>query len=161
MTDKKVSPLTLLKRRLQNLEDKEAIREMLSRYALAIDLKRVEDFLDLWTPDGVLVSDGSGSIISIKGREEIRAYLAPFLTIATQHLLLDYLIEVNGDTATAVGYQVMTDTREDRARIGRCAVRSFRFRRVKGKWRIEEAISRGIANTAECEKLIPAGWLPG
>ncbi len=161
MTDKKVSQLTLLKRRLQNLEDKEAIRDMLSRYALAVDLKRVEDFLNLWAPDGVFVTDGSGTVVSIKGREEIRAYLGSFLAIATQHLLLDYLVEVNGDTATAIGHQVITGTQEDKTRLGRCAVRRFRFRRINGNWRIEESISCGIANTAECEKLIPAGLFPG
>jgi uncharacterized protein (TIGR02246 family) len=157
MTNKKASPQTSLERRLQILEDKEAIRDVLSRYAQTVDLKRMDAFFDLFTPDGTLVTDGPGTVIRKQGKEEISAYLQPFLQKITQHIQVDYVIDVDGDNAKAVGYQLITETREGASRIARCALRQFLFRRIEGNWKIAEAISRDIAKTAECEKLILTG----
>ena len=45
--------LEVLKKRLQALEDKEAIRDVLVRYYFNADLNRTDAFLDLWTEDAI------------------------------------------------------------------------------------------------------------
>jgi hypothetical protein len=72
-----------------------------------------------------------------------------------QHLQLDYFIEVDGDTATAIGYQNLTGLRDGSINIGRAAFRSLKFKRVSGNWRIQEVYTIGIDNETEYLKILP------
>jgi uncharacterized protein (TIGR02246 family) len=150
-----------LKNRLQILEDKEAIRDLLARYAFNVDLSRFDAFFKLWTDDAVFITDGPGEAIQKRGKDEIREFLSgvlPKSNAGSQHLQLDYVIEISGNTAMATGYQLISIQQKDRVGIARCALRSFVFKREDGKWLIKEAISRSTANDAECQKLVPADW---
>ena len=73
--DEKISlEIKSLTDRLQILEDKEAIRDLLARYAFNVDLSRFDAFFKLWTDDAVFITDGPGEAIQKRGIDEIRAF---------------------------------------------------------------------------------------
>ena len=152
--------LETLRKRLQILEDKEAIRDVLARYAFNADLNRNDNFLKLWTDDCTFETDAGGLTI-MKGKDEVMAHMLDTVhqsvTNRSQHLLLDCLINVDGDTATAAGYLLLTERWDGGFGIFRCAWRTFRFQRVDGAWLIKEAVSRSIGE-AGCQELIPTEW---
>lgn len=154
------SELELLKEKVEVLEAKEAIRDVLARYAFTVDRCRYDNFMELWTDDGVFITDGPGTTVEKKGKQEIKAYLTDLLPAAdagTQHLQLDYVITVKGDTAKAIGYQLISISKTEPPSIARCALRTFTFKRINGNWLIEEAISRAINNDGACQELLKKG----
>jgi len=65
------------------------------------------------------------------------------------------VINVEGDTGTAYGYQLLSGTKDKAVNIARIAMRSFSFRRVNGVWLIKDAITVNVDNEQEAQKLIP------
>lgn len=151
-----VEEFEALRKRIRVLEDKDAIWSILSRYSLNVDLGRAESFLRLFTDDCVFATDIGGKINFRRGKEELGEMLAGGAPPKGQHLQLDYHIEVDGDTATAVGYQVLTGLREGSLRLNRAAFRSLTFKRVSGTWLIQEVYTIGIDNEAEYLKVLPS-----
>jgi hypothetical protein len=144
-----------LKRRVQVLEDKDAIWSILSRYSLNVDLGRAESFLRLFTDDCVFATDLGGEISYRRGKKELGEMVAGGPPPKGQHLQLDYHIQVEGDTATAVGYQVLTGLRDKSLTLNRAAFRSLKFKRISGTWLIQEVYTIGIDNESEYLKVLP------
>src|ERR1700722_20376258 len=109
-----------LEHRIGILEDKEAIRDVLTRFGYNADLGRFDEFVLTLTEDciwdvsgGLQLPDGgvSSSVTSV-GREQARETVTGPGHIAIvnreQHLMVDFIIEVSGDTATAVGQLAVT-----------------------------------------------------
>jgi len=144
-----------LPERIQALEDKEAIRNLLSRYSLNIDLGRAEDFLRLFTDDCVFATDVAGEVRYRRGKEQLAEMLAGGPPPKGQHLQLDYVIDVRGDAATAIGYQVLTGLRDDKLSLNRAAFRSLSLKRVRGEWLIHEVYTIGIGNEEAYLKILP------
>ena len=67
---------------------------------------------------------------------------------------MDYDVKVDGDTAVARGYQLITLRSPDGFSIARTSFRVFHFRRVDGHWLIYEAESIETGKP-ECQDLIP------
>lgn len=151
-----------LKQRIQVLEDKEAILNVLARYGFTYDLLRFDEWADLFTEDGVFNIDAHGQSEIKRGRETLRAFFkqqAKYL--AEQHLQLGVIIKVSGDTAKAIGFQVLTmNTGEENTKpfIDNTFVRTWTLERVKGKWLIKEAVSRVLKNLESCRAIVPADW---
>jgi len=154
--------LDTLKKKVQLLEDKEAIGDVLVRYAFNTDLHRTENFLKLWTDDLTFIRDVSGQEETLKGKDALRKVQleqdklaeANPIAYAWEHLQLDYHIEVEDDTAVATGYQLMVQRWDGGYGIRLCTMRQFRFRRVGGHWLINESQSRLIGGSA-CQNLLP------
>lgn len=144
-----------LEERVQVLEDKDAIWSILSRYSLNVDIGRAESFLRLFTEDCVFATDLGGKISYRRGKKELAEMVAGGPPPKGQHLQLDYHINVDGDTATAIGYQVLTGLRDSKLSINRAAFRSLKFRRVSGTWLIREVYTISIDNEAEYLKVLP------
>jgi len=148
--------LNELKRKVQIIEDKEAIRDILIKLGFNGDLNRNDAYLKYWTDDCVFTHLPEGTY---KGKDQIKKELLlskqhQLLTNNSQHLFLNYKIDVNGDSATAVGYILVNARLYQSLGIARCGMRSFKFRRIKGQWLITESASVEIGNP-ECHKLIP------
>jgi hypothetical protein len=144
-----------LLKRIDVAESRLDIMNLLARYSLDVDLERNEDMLKLFTDDCVFGTDISGTVVYTRGKEELRA---KFATPApkSQHLQLDYVFNVDGDTGAAYGYQILTGSRDNAVSVNRIADRAFTFRRVNGVWLIKDAIAINVNNDAEVQKLIPA-----
>lgn len=147
--------LEMLKKRIQVLEDKDAIWGILSRYSLNVDLGRAEDFLGLFTDDCVFATDVAGKITYRRGKKELGEMLAGGAPPKGQHLQLDYNITVDGDNATAVGYQNLTSLRDNALSMNRAAFRTLKFRRISGTWLIQEVYTIGIDNETGYLKVLP------
>ena len=104
------SRIEALERRVQELEDKEAIREVLARYGFTADLGLSKDWVDVWTEDGVydlgpddkaVGSDGLlyDIITNPKGHKTIEN--------RSQHTVVNHFIRVDGDTAWAEAYSIV------------------------------------------------------
>ena len=126
---------------------REAIRHTMTRYTMAGDRLRAEEFAALFTQDGVLASEGvaAADIFRHQGRDAIRDWIgrwggrsaaaqAPRATFVRHHLSTS-LIELTGpDTASARTYWVAyTDIGPDH-----CGYYIDAFRRTGEGWLIAE-----------------------
>ena len=86
--------------RIERLEATEAIRQLASRYALALDSRDVQTLASLFVPD---VETGDGRV----GREALAEWFDPILRpyATTFHLIGNHIIDlVDDDHATGVVY---------------------------------------------------------
>ena len=88
--------------RLQALEDKEEIRTLLLDYGRTLDARDLKAYSELFTKDGEWI----GGFGSAKGRTELLEFMKKNVGTApnngkTYHLLTNFFITVNGNSATA------------------------------------------------------------
>lgn len=132
-----------LRARVQLLEDERAILGVLNAYGHAIDYGDEERYLDLWTDDAAFDARGrvAGDVARVvRGREALADFAAHFSRPPEgwhKHLVIEPLIEVEGDTAGATSYfAVLRDEGSGpvvwvfgryRDRVVRCADGRWRF----------------------------------
>ncbi len=136
-----------LERRIQTLEDKEAVRECLTRYCYNVDLGRPEDYADTFTADGFLDVDGH----RMEGREgllDMFAGAGRHVTImnCSTHNVTNLFVRVDGDTAWAEGYQiVLVKAREsEERRIYVMSYNLWTLKKTSGRWRIHGRVRREV-----------------
>ena len=98
--------LAALKSRVMELEDREAIRNAIASYGPAVDSNRVDDAAQLWAEKGAYEVAGFGSHT---GPAAISAllqadYHQQLLRDGCAHILSPLQINLQGDTAVALGY---------------------------------------------------------
>jgi 3-phenylpropionate/cinnamic acid dioxygenase small subunit len=90
------------------LEEKDAIRELLARYCFHIDLGEYEEWLGLFTEDGVF---DLGKMGHFQGRDTLRKFTKSIPTAdgvpTLRHCVVNPIVEVNGDAARARSYVVV------------------------------------------------------
>jgi uncharacterized protein (TIGR02246 family) len=94
-----------LDERLRALEDEREIRDLLIRYAVALDRRDFAGYCALFTEDG----HWYGRAGDVRGRAAIEQMLLDsfgptpdgFVNTSNFHLMTNFLIEVDGDTARA------------------------------------------------------------
>jgi ketosteroid isomerase-like protein len=127
--------LAALERRLQALEDVEALRNLKARYAALCDAGYDADGIAaLFTEDGVWESKGVGPFV---GREAIRGFFRGASSIYSFaiHYALNGRIEVSGDSARAQYYSFMPCTLAGTGRaMWRAGTDDEEYRRVDGLW---------------------------
>lgn len=84
-------------RHLSVLQDKDAIRELTAAYNSAWDDGLTDDWVALFTPDGVFAIENSPDVV---GAEALRQFSASQRDGGFVHSTTDHAIEVHGDTAT-------------------------------------------------------------
>jgi uncharacterized protein (TIGR02246 family) len=135
--DDPIDPARLerLERRLQALEDAEAIRNLKARYAALCDAQYDADGIAaLFTEDALWESPGLGRF---EGREAIRAFFRGASSIFSFaiHYSLNGHIEVEGDTARARWYLFMPCTLAAGNRaMWRAGIDNEAYARVGGVW---------------------------
>jgi uncharacterized protein (TIGR02246 family) len=132
--------LEALAARMQVLEDREAIREMIARYGPLADRGDAQALAALWEADGTY--DVVGFAIA-SGRAEIAALIdAPYhrelMADGCAHFLGPVAVTVDADSATAVGYSVVFRNREGMFSAFRVAANRWTLRRDadSGQWRV-------------------------
>lgn len=130
-----------LARRVQALEDAEAIKKLKARYCDAADERDEDAFVGCFTQDAVW--DG-GSFGRYEGADAIRAFFRTIPDVLSWaiHYVMNPQIEVDGDRATGRWYLFEPCTmREggDQAVWGAAAYRE-EYVRVDGEWRIENLV---------------------
>ncbi|MFF5966455.1 nuclear transport factor 2 family protein [Streptomyces collinus] len=124
-------------------EDRQAIADVVNRYAYALDSREWTALDEVFTVDAVVRYGGPQSP-PIEGREKAVAFIRSFLGGCgpSQHLLGNHVIEVEGATAVAVcKARVCHFGAGARAKLApyECfGVYRDRLRRTPEGWRIEE-----------------------
>ncbi|KAI1811314.1 hypothetical protein GGS20DRAFT_563643 [Poronia punctata] len=92
-----------LQRRLQRLEDKDAIASLMYRYGKMADSHRWEDYAACFAEDGVVRFDDWDDVV---GREKIAALIGGGLSNfqGLQHSFSNIQVDVDGDKATGTCY---------------------------------------------------------
>ena len=167
--EKEVRSLKEMEKEFQLLKDKEEIRDVLSRYAYRYDLGYFDEWYDLWTDDCLF----DAKVEVRNSKQDLKGFFGEQQNhyLAEQHLQLALVIKVDGDAATAIGFQVATKhsigafndkevVLDPRLPIGfeRIGVRYWEFKKVDGKWLIRVAKTRNMIDHADCKELLPPQW---
>jgi len=141
--------LERLERRLQALEDAEAIRNLKARYAALCDAQYDADGIAaLFTEDAVWESPGLGRF---EGREAIRGFFrrAGGIFSFAIHYSLNGQITVDGDTAQAQWYLFMPCTAAEGNRaLWRAGIDHEYYVRVGGTWMFHHKRSEPLMNAS-------------
>jgi ketosteroid isomerase-like protein len=149
-------PRTTLEERLQALEDRQAIRDLVMAYGYLCDARRWDDLLELYTDDIERVLGGSLTE-EVKGKANLREKLvAPTLKhrsgdggapavshlerLELRHLMASEVIRLSDDntTATAIAQYTMVATSDDKRGFRRGTHEGsyvFEFRKDHGTWK--------------------------
>ena len=131
-------------------DDRAEITEVLARYAIALDRRQFDVVGDLFTEDGQATYSGNRLD---PGRAAIVAYLQPLAEVPmTQHMVGTPSITIDGDTATAVSYTIVTFVREAEDGEGHVAVHrglsyDDQLVRTPDGWRFKERFHQPLWST--------------
>ena len=124
--------------RLQRIEDRDALRDLLARYCYLIAAGDVEGVLELFTPDCRVEILGQ----SYEGPEGLRKLYADSLRVEPKPYIHNHLIESLGDDS-ARGRCVLEirQTRDGRPETGGGCYEDA-YRKVDGSWKFESRVFR-------------------
>lgn len=127
--------MATLEERVQLLEDREAIRELIATYCRGVDGRNEELFMSIWAEDAKYLIGGQfGDHV---GTEQINGILHGLWTAFTEmhHYATNVVIEVDGDTARAwVNADVTGTDTKDRALMFAASYED-ELRRIDGEWK--------------------------
>ena len=131
--------LNALERRVQELEDKEAVRELRFRYHQYVNEGRFEEVAGLFTEDAVVKI---GYLSSSTGRDEIHA---SFVAIPNNVKLLkqfihNHIVEVQGKEATGISFMEAKYATKDGTSLFVAARYDERYQRTTKGWLISEML---------------------
>lgn len=156
MTDTADLVASLLER-VQILEDKAAIHEVLTAYGPAVDAGDADAVGRLWADDAVYDID----IRVMEGRDAITEMVrtAPhqdYIHEGCGHLLDPVHIRVDGDTAVATCHSLLLrrNVGEDSFRVWRVTANRFDLGRIDGRWLIRRRTARLLDGSAGARELL-------
>jgi uncharacterized protein (TIGR02246 family) len=121
------------------LEEKEAIREVMSAYCFYVDNGDFGKFADLFTADGLFET---GPLGKLRGRKAIHDFIAAHVPRAGEgparkHCTMNHLIRVNGDEAHADSYVVVLRESENGIIASLAGRYEDQLVRENGEWRFK------------------------
>ncbi len=139
-----------LEARLQALEDREAIRELIARYGPMADSGDAAGVAALWAEDGSYAVHGFADAV---GHAEIAAliegpYHQQLMADGCAHVLGPVAIDLAGDSATARGHSLVLRWTGSQFEVLRVAANRWELVRTQQGWRVarrENALLQGAA----------------
>lgn len=127
-----------LDQRLQNLEDREAIRDLIARYGPLADRGDAAGVAALWTPEGRYSITGFGDAT---GHCEIAALIEgathqQLMAGGCAHLLGPVAVDLRGDQAIAVGHSVVLRWTGAQFEAARVSANRWELVRTDKGWRV-------------------------
>ncbi|MGV2901662.1 nuclear transport factor 2 family protein [Microbacterium sp. AGC62] len=143
-----------LERRLQVLEDRAEIADLIARYGPAADSGDADAVAALWAPGGtyqfddtVLEADDIRSLVSIPTHVE-------YMRRGCAHIVSAPRIEIDGDDAVAVTHSVVM-LREGERWIGeRVSANRWELRRTADGWRVQRRRNRLLDGDGAARELL-------
>ncbi len=134
-----------LRARVRRLEDESAIQRLIMSYGPAADAALASFAGRLWLEDGLYDWDADG--VPHEGRAGVEAMLRGdgHLGLVGQgvaHFAGPLLVEVDGDTATAVNYSLIMRREEDRHYLWRVSAVRWDVERSGSSWRVRRRSNR-------------------
>jgi uncharacterized protein (TIGR02246 family) len=104
---------------LAQVSDLLAIRRLCERYAQAVDAGDKAAFVSVFTADGHLTSNFTGSVTHYRGPEQLARIVDGAKEIApkTMHFLGNHIADVDGDVASGLTYCMAHHLRDDRTNL--------------------------------------------
>jgi hypothetical protein len=164
MADRNSKGLTL-EQRVQALEDKLAIYQLIMSYPLAVDSASVDFAESVWTRDGVFDRgsgdpekhsgdfDGAYGIESIL-KEVGGAALQTAREAGLAHIMTAPQIEIRGDRAAATGYTLMVARDGKEFRVRRPTANRWDLVRDGDGWKIQRRTLRLLDGSPEARALL-------
>ena len=121
------------------LEDKEELRDLVTRYCLYIDSGRYEDWVGTFTDDGVFDSPILGRW---EGKEKLRQFTEKYRSWTgahqPRHCVMNVLLQVEGTHATGECYLLMTHAGTKDVELVVSGRYEDTMEKVNGKWLFKE-----------------------
>ena len=121
------------------LEDKDEIRDLLTKYCLYIDSGRYDEWVACFTPDGVFDSPILGRW---QGPGKLKEFTQTYRTwtgdAQPRHCVMNVLIDVDGSKATGECYLLMTHAAEGKTELVISGRYEDVIEKVDGKWLFKE-----------------------
>ncbi len=143
-----------LARRLQVLEDRAAISDLIARYGPAADAGDAEAVAALWTPDGtyrfddtVLDADGIAALVTIPTHRE-------YLRRGCAHVISAPRIDLDGDTAVAVTHSVVLVRDGETWVAERVSANRWELMRTAAGWSVHHRRNRLLDGAAAARELL-------
>ena len=131
-----------LERRLQRLEDENEIRNLLLDYGRHLDARDFKSYASLFARDGEWV----GGFGTVSGPANIQAFMEKNMGTGPNrrndyHLLSNFVITVNGDTATAWSRWAFVVPGQSGATIAQAGRYDDTLVRENGRWRFKKRVA--------------------
>ena len=121
------------------LEEKDELRDLVTRYCLYIDSGRYDDWVATFTEDGVFDSPILGRW---QGKASLKQFTEKYRTWTgnhqPRHCIMNVLINVEGTHATGECYLLMTHASEGKTELVISGRYEDRMEKVNGKWLFKE-----------------------
>ena len=147
--------LAEIERRVQTLEDVEAIKKLKAHYCAGADERDEDKFVGCFTDDAVW--DG-GNFGRHEGKPAIRAFFRSIPEILSYaiHYVMNPRIEVDGDSAVGHWYLLEPCTMVEGGAQAVWGIAKYeeRYVRVNGEWKIQHLVLM-----PECWTPFEAGWV--
>ncbi len=138
-----------------SLEDIESIRHARCKYYIAVDERRWDDAVELYSEQASVDFAGIWKGQTRKGIKDVLLDMVGSRTSATFHCAFLSIVEVNGDTATSTGYiethSVPIGSEQTFSQIGRV---DDQYIKEKGKWKLKRAVYTTLIQLNSTGQLI-------
>jgi hypothetical protein len=166
-----LSRLEVLERRVLDLEDERAIRELLTQFGKVMDVGSIDDFVGLFTADGAidLAMGKSYGEFAVTRRWEGSDQLHDFLADpeglwdkswwgSVMHVQGNNVeITIDGDDALATGYAISLISRDGGMHVIGASANRWQLRRTDGRWLILERKFRPVGHEHFAAMLLGEG----
>lgn len=162
--------LEQLEARVRQLEDERAVRELLARFSFLEDSMRDDEWVELWTDDGVydmaaVVAGPDGTALTLTrrytGKDELRALMADpagnrrpeFYGHSLHTHVASTHTDIDGDAAVVRSYTVLLQEHGGSVSVVSAASNRWTLARVAGRWLVRERVRRQLATDGFAEAL--------
>jgi len=151
-----------LRKRVKELEDERAIRELLSRYSYHTDSCKDRELLDLFTDDAVYeLGTEKPGIIRSEGREALWQFITnpeghhnPEKYGRRMHVSDDsFVCHLNGDQAIVNSYSIVLVRDGDNIKIETAGNNEWLVVRENGSWRVKARRRKHIGGPGYIDNL--------
>ncbi len=127
-----------------SITDRLGIQDLVNKYALYIDRHRIEEWVSLFTPDGILDESEFGFGTNV-GHDSIRAYgltLKDSVTYALHHITTAVIEELNETDAFGTVFSIVEARLKNGFHASYHVVNDDHYVKVGGKWLLKARVQR-------------------
>ena len=137
------SDTTGIEKRLQNIEDKLSIYNLIASYGPAVDSLSNREAAELWTEDGIYAA---GKVGTFKGHDAITGLLGGDLNVDLMerggaHVLSFPHVVIEGDTATATNHATVYIRSDEAHKAVRVVASRWELVRTPTGWRVKRRLN--------------------
>ena len=149
-----------LEERLQALEDREAIRNLIARYGPGADCGDAAGVAALWAEDG---SYSVGGMVDAQGRSEIAALMTSdlhqsLMAEGCAHVLGPVAIDLQGNSAIARGHSVVFRKTANGFEAWRVSANRWELERATDGWQVRRRVNAPLDGSEAARLLLSPVW---